>query len=365
MELNIHNESHLLSEASRKDLTTKSRIQSKKRYKKRLNYQVSNFRGVDLKQMFENDYFVFKTPIKDYVCVIAFPGVFSELRNVVKSTNGSVKKINLQMVIKALRKAFDATDDVKVNCTCADWRYRFAYWATQNGYKYGEPETRPSDITNPDDAIGATCKHLNLLLSNKRWLTKAASTVNSFIKAYPEKAALYLYDEDEIVEEPEESSEEEVTSSEEDNTSEPDIDSNSGESGEDENTTDREITDSLKIVTESDLISDDGEFLDTSDSGRSWIPDQRKKISEISNRLIRYAKKLDLEDQINFLGYRKYSRRENYSVFKAVSIDGKEFKLWITYSNGQFKLLSSSGMVMKSNKDPQKIVKYIVDNLIY
>ena len=70
----------------------------------------------------------------------------------------------------------------------------FAYWATENGYKYGEPETRPSDITNPDDALGATCKHLDLLLSNKRWLTKAASVVNAFIKAYPDKAANYLYD---------------------------------------------------------------------------------------------------------------------------------------------------------------------------
>lgn len=199
MELKIMStESHLLSEASRKDLVTKSRLQSKTRYKKRLSYQVSNFRGVDLKEMFENDYFVFKTPIKDYTCVIAFPGVFTQLRQVVKETHGDPSKINLQMVIKALRRAFDATDDVKVDCTCADWRYRFAYYATVNGYKYGTPETRPSDITNPDDALGATCKHLDLLLSNKRWLVKAASVVNSFIKTYPDKAALYLYDEDEL-----------------------------------------------------------------------------------------------------------------------------------------------------------------------
>lgn len=189
--------SHLL-EVSRKDLVMKSRRQSKTRYQKRVNYQVPNFRGVDLRQLFENDYFVFKTPIKDYVCVIAFPGVFTQLRQVVKETHGDPSRINLQMVIKALRRAFDATDDVKVDCSCADFRYRFAYWATQNGYKYGAPENRPSDVTNPDDMLGATCKHLDLLLSNKRWLTKAASVVNSFIKTYPDKAALYLYDEDEI-----------------------------------------------------------------------------------------------------------------------------------------------------------------------
>lgn len=187
-------ESHSLLEVSRKELVTKSRVQDKQRFSRRFNYQVSNFRGCDLRQLFENDMFVFTTPIKDYACTIAFPGVFTALKEVVKSTRGRIDRINLQMVIKALSMAFDATDDVKVSCDCGDWRYRFAYWATQNGYNYGPPENRPSDQTNPDDSLGATCKHLSLLLSNKRWLTKAASVINSFIKTYPDKAYLYLYD---------------------------------------------------------------------------------------------------------------------------------------------------------------------------
>lgn len=208
MELKIPEEVDLLSEASRRDLVYKSRSQGKERFKKRLNYQVSNFRGVDLKSLFENDYLVFRTPIKDYVCTVAFPGVFTQLRKVVKETHGDTKKINLQMVIKALSRAFDATDDVKVDCTCADWIYRYAYFASVNGYKYGELEDRPSKITNPDDSLGATCKHLDLLLSNKRWLTKAASVVNSFIKTYPDKAAAYLYDEEDLDQDDEESEEE-------------------------------------------------------------------------------------------------------------------------------------------------------------
>ena len=193
--------SDLLLEVSRKDLLDKSRRQSKQRFKKRLNYQVTNFRGVDLKELFENDYLVFKTPIKDYVCVIAFPGVFTQLRQVVKETHGNPSRITLQMVIKALRRAFDATDDIRVRCSCADFKYRFMYWADKNGYLYGPPDSGTEqfpDKTNPDDMLGATCKHLDMLLSNKRWVTKAASVVNSFIKTYPDKAALYLYDEDEI-----------------------------------------------------------------------------------------------------------------------------------------------------------------------
>lgn len=188
---------HSLLEVSRKDLVTKSRVQSKKRFDKRLNYQVSNFRGCDLQQLFENDIFVFTTPIKDYVCTIAFPGVFTSLKEVVRSTAGDPSKINLQMVIKALRLAFDRTDDVKVRCSCADFKYRFMYWASNNGYLYGPPDQGTEEFpekTNPDDMLGATCKHLDLLLSNKRWLTKASSVINSFIKTYPDKAALYLYD---------------------------------------------------------------------------------------------------------------------------------------------------------------------------
>lgn len=188
-----------LNESSRKDLLTKSRRESQSRFKKRFNYQVTNFKGVNLFQLFENDYFVFQTPINEYVCTIAFPGVLTELRRVVKSTNGNVKKINLQMVIKSLRIAFDKTDEVKVRCTCADFKYRFMYWANRNGYLYGPLDKGTEEFpekTNPDDRLGSTCKHLNLFLSNKRWLVKAASVVNALIKAYPEKASLYLYDEE-------------------------------------------------------------------------------------------------------------------------------------------------------------------------
>lgn len=188
-----------LTEASRKDLRSKSQRESPKRYAKRLNYYVSNFKGVNLAQLFENDYFIFSTPIKDYICTLAFPGVLTKLKEIVKSTNGDPKRINLRMVIQALREAFDATDNIKVRCTCPDFKYRFMHYAWRYDYLYGDPTPgteAPPDITNPDNAIGATCKHLDLFLANKRWLTRAASTVNALIHTYPDKAALYLYDEE-------------------------------------------------------------------------------------------------------------------------------------------------------------------------
>lgn len=197
----------VINEASRNDLLTKSRRGDKVRFSKRLNYQVSNFKGVDLSELFEHDYFVFNTPINDYVCTLAFPGVLTELREVAKATKGDATKINLQLVIKALRRAFDKTDDVKVRCTCADFKYRFMYWANRYGYLYGSPDAGTTEFpekTNPDDSLGATCKHLDLFLSNKRWLTKAASVVNALIKTYPDKAAVYLYNEEDIIDNEEE-----------------------------------------------------------------------------------------------------------------------------------------------------------------
>jgi len=70
--------------------------------------------------------------------------------------------------------------------------YRFAYWASEMGYKYGEQETRPSKITNPNDKLGAMCKHLTSLLVNKRWLRKTASILNTFIKQHVNEITIAL-----------------------------------------------------------------------------------------------------------------------------------------------------------------------------
>jgi hypothetical protein len=183
----------ILDEATRAELIYKSRTQSKARFARRMQYSVSNFRGLDLKELFENDYLVFTTPINDYKCIVAFSGAFTVLRNAVK--NLQFRQVNLQVIARALLRAFDISDDVKVDCDCADFRYRFAYYATKNGFKYGAPENRPSDITNPKDNIGSTCKHLSRILSNKQWIRRASTVLTKFIRTYPEKSAMYLWDE--------------------------------------------------------------------------------------------------------------------------------------------------------------------------
>ena len=71
--------------------------------------------------------------------------------------------------------------DIYVHCTCADFKYRFAYVGTKNNYKYGKKEMRPADIRNPRDDIGAFCKHLAAILSNKNWVNKVATRVTDWL----------------------------------------------------------------------------------------------------------------------------------------------------------------------------------------
>lgn len=69
--------------------------------------------------------------------------------------------------------------------------YRFAYQATEWGYKYGKPETRPADIRNPN-GFGALCKHLTAMLSNKKWLQQVTSTVMDWCEKNIDKINEFL-----------------------------------------------------------------------------------------------------------------------------------------------------------------------------
>jgi hypothetical protein len=91
--------------------------------------------------------------------------------------------VNIDTVERALMRAVD-NSDIKVNCTCPDFRYRMAYYATQDDFKWGEPENRKPKKTNPDKNIGPVCKHLASVLSNKKSLRPAASSINDWIKSH-------------------------------------------------------------------------------------------------------------------------------------------------------------------------------------
>ena len=174
-----------LSEINRSNLVGKTRDQGNGRYQRRINYKPNDFRGTDMSQLFNNDIIICPVPVGDYVSTVAFQGILLRLREFLKEDPRH--SLTLQKVIKSITRAIDSSD-LLVDCTCPDFVYRFAYWATKYGYKYGKPETRPAKIRNPNDKIGAMCKHLTALLSNKKWVVKIASIINDYINEYPDEA---------------------------------------------------------------------------------------------------------------------------------------------------------------------------------
>lgn len=70
--------------------------------------------------------------------------------------------------------------------------YRQAYWASKNGTIAGDPEVRPSNITNPNDTKGGMCKHVAMVMSNNAWIMKVASVIRNYVM-YMQKHMPDLY----------------------------------------------------------------------------------------------------------------------------------------------------------------------------
>ena len=118
-----------------------------------------------------------------YLVNVSFKDIFPELQKQVKSNKN---KLTPELIYKVLLTAINS-GDVHFNCDCPDYRYRLKYFASQNGYNFGEKETRKSEKTNPDDAKGPACKHILSVLNNLEWLKKIASVINNYINYCKDK----------------------------------------------------------------------------------------------------------------------------------------------------------------------------------
>lgn len=90
----------------------------------------------------------FKFQLKDkYDCHLRLPSL-----KVISRLKGNDKeKLNLAL-----------DDEIQVNCSCPDFKYRFRYVADKYDAST-KKENRPPDFTNPN-YDGAICKHLHSLL---------------------------------------------------------------------------------------------------------------------------------------------------------------------------------------------------------
>ena len=176
-----------LNEITRMDIIRRSKIESPERFQKQKFYKAKDFDNVDFQELFENDTFTWKSRVGDYIVTISFEGAFANLYMQIGSWSGKNrwKRIDLHLLAQCLSKALDQ-EDLYVDCTCPDFKYRFDYWLSQAGGKYGVQQNRPPKVRNVRNNKGFVCKHILSVLFGKRWVPAAAKAWLSFIKANPE-----------------------------------------------------------------------------------------------------------------------------------------------------------------------------------
>lgn len=191
-----------LQEDTRNQLLNKSKASEKgrERFNKRNRSSVKNLvtamNQIDMNKLFTDDILSVSIPIKgetdDYSVTVAINNVLELIRDEVQKSNN----LTYREITRALINGFNQ-EDIYVSCNCPDFDYRFRYYASQLGYNSTEPETRPSDITNPKDSLGSSCKHTLLVLNNNSWIQKVSRTLYNYIeyikKHFPKMYAEKIY----------------------------------------------------------------------------------------------------------------------------------------------------------------------------
>lgn len=159
-----------LQEASRNELLALTKSQTITRYNKAEEYKGFSIRDIKTDEIFNKDMLVIVCRVGDYEDIVALEDILIWVQMCAEQSTSTRNQINSKVVTQAIMDSIDGMD-ILVNCSCADFKYRFAYMATQLGYKYGEPQNERNKYhkTNKEN-YGALCKHLTALLSNKRWL---------------------------------------------------------------------------------------------------------------------------------------------------------------------------------------------------
>ncbi len=181
-----------LNEVTRWEILRRSQRESPERYKKKQFYKAyvaKDFENVDFEKLFTTDTFVWKSIVGDYIVTVSFEGAFQNLYYEVRNWSGvnRYKRITLKMLTNCLSKALD-TEDLYLNCSCDDFKYRFHYWLSQADAVYGVKQSVAPKVRNVKNNKGYVCKHLLAVLFGKRWVAAAAKAWYNFIQANPELA---------------------------------------------------------------------------------------------------------------------------------------------------------------------------------
>lgn len=133
---------------------------------------------IDVNRLFKKGSFALKIPVigetKEYVCSISFNDWLPKLKDDI------LKSGFTQMTVKRSLMEMLRFHDLKVRCTCEDFKYRASYWLSVHNEIEGQPETRPSKITNPHNDIGKICKHLSAVINNKIYGDKVSRIIYNY-----------------------------------------------------------------------------------------------------------------------------------------------------------------------------------------
>ena len=134
---------------------------------------------IDINRLFKQGSFAVKIPVigetSEYTCVVSFDEWLPKLKEDIAKTGFT------QLTIKRSLMEMLRFHDLKLRCSCPDFRYRHSYWLTVHQEIEGDPELRPSGKTNPKDDLGKICKHLNFCLNNKIYGDKESRIIYNYL----------------------------------------------------------------------------------------------------------------------------------------------------------------------------------------
>ena len=141
---------------------------------------VRDYNQIDMNKFWKDDILKFIVKVKgetdNYEVTVEFSKLSQKIQGYVKAAKN---QFNRDIVTKALMNALSSSD-VKISCTCSDFKYRISYWSSKEGAKSGEQETRAANITNPSNNLGLCCKHILAVLNNVQWMRNVASVIVNY-----------------------------------------------------------------------------------------------------------------------------------------------------------------------------------------
>ena len=191
----------IILEKNRAELIAKSKNADKvkqygtTRYERRNVQHVYNpekqLNNLDMNSLFRAGLLYLQIPVQgetnNYVVEVLFDGILQAINRELKHNQNNLEyKVFYRAIVDAINR-----QDVYIACSCPDWKYRFAAWASKGRYNAGRPQTIPARFTNPNDTKGAGCKHSLKVLADLDWALDLATCINNYVlymeENYPDK----------------------------------------------------------------------------------------------------------------------------------------------------------------------------------